>query len=92
MPTFIDLAIDEFWKAPPVISIGHLTPVDCWIGWDSVVCAYFYLFKNSGGRDAKLCFLVDIVACRYFDSHGDDSGGECPNGLGRRSSNGGSSL
>jgi hypothetical protein len=33
----IDLAGDEFWKAPSIISIEHLIPEDCWIGCDLVM-------------------------------------------------------
>ena len=77
--------------APSVIFIGCLTLVDCWIGY-SVMCAYFYMFKNLEGRDTKLHFLVDIVACRYFDYHSEDSGGECHDGWDLRSSNGGSVI
>jgi hypothetical protein len=39
LPALMDLAIYEFRNVPPEIFVGCLTPVDCWIGMDSVVCA-----------------------------------------------------
>lgn len=39
----IDLVDDEFRKAPPAISIGRMMHVDCWIGWDLVMCAPIFL-------------------------------------------------
>ena len=80
LPTFINMVVDKFLKDPSVIFIGCFTLGDCWIGWDSVVCAYFYMFKNLGRCDTKLRLLVDIVVCLYFDSHGEDSGEECHGG------------
>ena len=80
MLVLIDLAGDEFRKAPPAISIGRLMPVDCWIGWDSVVCTHISGRAASGGSDAKLRCLLQSWDMSVFDFHGEDSGGECHGG------------
>jgi hypothetical protein len=77
MLTLIDLAGDEFWKAPPVISIGRLMHVDCWIGWNSVMCTHISSRATSGGSDAKFRYLLQSWDMSVFNSHEEDSGGEC---------------
>ena len=73
LPTLMDLVIDEFRNAPLEIFIGCLTPVDFWIGWDSVVCAPISAHVASGGRDAKLRCLLTLWDMSVFHFHGEDS-------------------
>jgi hypothetical protein len=58
MPGLINMAGDEFWKAPLGVFIERLMPVDCWIGWDSVVCTPIFGQETVGGSDAKLHYLL----------------------------------
>jgi hypothetical protein len=58
MPALIDLAGDEFRKAP-LGSPVHLIRVDYWIGWNSDVCTHIPDCLASRMRGAKLrCLLL----------------------------------
>ena len=50
----LDLAVGEFWDAPPEISFGRVMPLDCLIGRDPVMCIIISVRAASGGHGAKL--------------------------------------
>jgi hypothetical protein len=62
-PVLIDLAGDEFWKAPPMISIGCLMPKDA--GSDEV---RWCVPMVSLGSDAKLCYMLPSKNMSFFIS------------------------
>jgi hypothetical protein len=72
-----DLADDEFQKAPSTIFIGRFMHVDCWIGWDPVMCTHISGHTALGRSDLKLHYLLSSWDMSIFDFHG---GGECYGG------------
>jgi hypothetical protein len=73
MPALIALAVDEFRKALPEMSIGSLTLLDYWIGWDSVVCTYIPPCATLGGSGTKLRCLLTFWKLSVFYFHVDNS-------------------